>query len=338
MAPLIGISGRRLSASVIGRMDPRFAQREFDFFFSDYARCVSEVGGTPVHLPYGADGDAVMPRLDCVIITGGQDIHPARWGEDTSVVPPDADPRPDSSAHDTQRDGYESAIIAAAMRTGVPLLGVCRGHQMLNVALGGTLVTDLPPSQVERYPQDAPLTDGAELLDPGRVSGRVTDMIEGEADLDGVDLVINLSGPFFAGADSVARVTLKSGTAYIDFGDDLEATDTIPKLDAEAKAAGVPLIIGAGWSPDVSNWLAVRLIEENPTTDGIQVVWATHESDPGGLAPLRHMLHMAVSPCPLWVDGGWTQSPGFVPETAATYDFPDPLGSTGAYDMAHQNR
>jgi putative glutamine amidotransferase len=160
MAPLIGISGRRLSASVIGRMDPRFAQRDFDFFFSDYARCVSEAGGTPVLLPYEAEGDAVVPRLDGVIITGGQDIHPASWGGDTSVVRADSNPRLDSSAHDPQRDGYESSIIAAALRAGVPLLGVCRGHQMLNVALGGTLIADLSPSAVEHYPQVAPPTDG----------------------------------------------------------------------------------------------------------------------------------------------------------------------------------
>lgn len=175
----------------------------------------------------------------------------------------------------------------------------------------------------------------AEMLDPERVSGRVTDVIGGDVDLDGVDLVLNLSGPFFAGADTVARAALRSGTTYIDIGDDLEATETILKLDAEAKAAGVPLVTGAGWSPGVSNWLAARLVDENPSADGVQVVWVTHESDPGGLAPLRHMLHMAVSPCPVWVDGAWTQSPGFVPETAATYDFPDPLGATEAYDTAH---
>lgn len=162
MAPLIGITGRRLSAAIVHRMDTRFAQREFDFFFSDYARCVSEAGGTPVLLPYEADGEAVAPRLDGVIITGGQDIHPSRWGGDATVVPPDSNPRLDSSAHDPQRDGYESSIIAAAVRLGVPLLGVCRGHQMLNVALGGTLIADLPPSEVEHYPQVAPLTDGGD--------------------------------------------------------------------------------------------------------------------------------------------------------------------------------
>jgi putative glutamine amidotransferase len=160
MKPLIGITGRRLSASMVHKMDSRFAQREFDFFFSDYARCVGEAGGTPVHLPYEADGDAVVPRLDGVIITGGQDIHPARWGGDPGAVPADSNPRLDSSAHDQQRDGYESAIISAAVRIGVPLLGVCRGHQMLNVALGGTLIADLAPGEIDHYPPDAPLTDG----------------------------------------------------------------------------------------------------------------------------------------------------------------------------------
>lgn len=160
MKPLIGITGRRLRAAVVDKMDPRYAQREFDFFFSDYARCVAEAGGTPVHLPYEADGAAVVPRLDGVIITGGQDIHPARWGGEAAVVPAGVDPRLDSSAHDPERDGYESSIIAAALHLGVPLLGVCRGHQMLNVALGGTLVADLPPSEVDHYPPDSPLTDG----------------------------------------------------------------------------------------------------------------------------------------------------------------------------------
>jgi putative glutamine amidotransferase len=159
--PLIGISGRRLKASVIGRMDRRFAERNFDFFFADYAACVSDAGGVPVHLPYEADGADVVPRLDAVIITGGQDIHPARWGGDPAVVSPDSDPRLDSSAHDPERDGYESSIIMAGLHAGLPILGICRGNQMLNVALGGTLIADLPASDVDHYPSVAPPTDGA---------------------------------------------------------------------------------------------------------------------------------------------------------------------------------
>lgn len=219
-------------------------------------------------------------------------------------------------------------------RIGVSHIAIVGLGQMGSATLR-ILLEQLPDSTFLALDRAPEALRAAELLDPARVSGRVADVIEGEVDLEGVDLVINLSGPFFAGADTVARAALRSGTTYIDIGDDLEATDTILKLDAEAKAAGVPLITGAGWSPGVSNWLAARLIDESPSANGVQVVWVTHESDPGGLAPLRHMLHMAISPCPVWVDGSWTQSPGFVPETAATYAFPEPLGMTEAYDTAH---
>ncbi|ROZ99350.1 saccharopine dehydrogenase family protein [Gordonia sp. OPL2] len=175
----------------------------------------------------------------------------------------------------------------------------------------------------------------AEALDPQRVGGRVVDVSAESVDLSGLDLVLNMSGPFFAGSGSLAHDALRSGITYIDIGDDLEATDSVLALDADAAAAGVALITGAGWSPGVTNWCAARLLDEHPDADGVQVVWATHERNPGGLAPLRHMLHMAVSPCPVWSGGQWIDSPGFVPETAAEFDFPEPLGRIEAYDTAH---
>jgi saccharopine dehydrogenase-like NADP-dependent oxidoreductase len=81
--------------------------------------------------------------------------------------------------------------------------------------------------------------------------------------------------------------------------------------------------------------MACRLLAEHPDADGVQVAWAVHESDPGGLAPLRHMLHMAVSPCPVLRGGSWEQSAGFTPATAAVFAFPAPLGAVEAYDTAH---
>lgn len=175
----------------------------------------------------------------------------------------------------------------------------------------------------------------AESLDPQRVQGRIVDVTSESVDLTGVDLVLNMSGPFFAGSDSLALAALRAGTTYIDIGDDLEATETVLAMDSDAKRAGVALITGAGWSPGVSNWCAARLLDQYPDSDGVQVVWATHERDPGGLAPLRHMLHMAVTPCPVWVDRQWVPSAGFVPETAAQFSFPEPLGVIEAYDTAH---
>ena len=169
----------------------------------------------------------------------------------------------------------------------------------------------------------------------GNVDGQIRDVSEAAPHLDGVDAVLNLAGPFFAGSDVVARAALADGATYLDVGDDVEATETILGLDEEAKRAGVALITGAGLSPGVSNWMASRLLDEHPEADGVQIAWATSEPDPGGLAPLRHMLHMAVTPCPVWRDGQWTQSPGFVPSTAATFQFPEPLGLVEAYDTSH---
>lgn len=167
------------------------------------------------------------------------------------------------------------------------------------------------------------------------IEGQVCDVSEATPDLHGVDVVLNLAGPFFAGSDVVARAAMANGATYVDVGDDVEATETILGLDRQAKDSGVALITGAGLSPGVSNWMAGRLLDDHPEADGIQVAWATNEPDPGGLAPLRHMLHMAVTPCPVWRDGQWVESPGFVPSTAATFQFPEPLGMVEAYDTSH---
>jgi len=160
MRPLVGITGRRLSASLVHGMDKRFAGRHFDSFFSDYARGVADAGGIPVHLPFEAGTAEAVERLDGLVITGGQDVHPGRWGGDESAVSADADPRFATMAHDVERDAYEMALIRAAIDRGVPVLAVCRGHQLLNVALGGRLVPDLPPSAVEHYSPNGALTDG----------------------------------------------------------------------------------------------------------------------------------------------------------------------------------
>lgn len=170
---------------------------------------------------------------------------------------------------------------------------------------------------------------------PLKVVGLQADVTTEELDLAGVDLVLNLAGPFFSGSDRVARAALRDGARYVDIGDDVEATDAILALDDQARQAGVALITGAGLSPGVSNWMACRLLDEHVDADGVQIAWVVHETDPGGLAPLRHMLHMTVNPCPVWRDAQWQESPGFVPSTAASYEFPAPLGRVEAYDTAH---
>ncbi|MFE5397051.1 gamma-glutamyl-gamma-aminobutyrate hydrolase family protein [Streptomyces sp. NPDC056568] len=98
-----------------------------------YPRLVQRAGGLAVMLPPDAPerAAATVARLDAVVIAGGPDVEPVRYGAER-------DPRTGPPAR--ARDTWELALIEAALEAGVPLLGVCRGMQLLNVALGGTLV------------------------------------------------------------------------------------------------------------------------------------------------------------------------------------------------------
>lgn len=107
-----------------------------------YFEGVGMAGGIPVLLPPQPAGDATAERLldalDGLIITGGRDVDPHTYG--SSRHPATDEPVDDSRV----RDRFELALLAAALRRGVPVLGICRGAQVLNVALGGTLHQHLP--------------------------------------------------------------------------------------------------------------------------------------------------------------------------------------------------
>ncbi|MFD6059850.1 gamma-glutamyl-gamma-aminobutyrate hydrolase family protein [Rhodococcus wratislaviensis] len=128
-------------------MDVRYRGVEIDFGFADYARCVSAAGGIPVTLPYEAAGREVVERLDALLLTGGQDVHPSYWGGECVVDPAKAG----SHGYDHARDRHEIDLALAAVESSIPLLGVCRGHQVLNIALGGTLIADLAAPHLNHY-------------------------------------------------------------------------------------------------------------------------------------------------------------------------------------------
>lgn len=101
-----------------------------------YPRLVQRSGGLVAMLPPDAvaQAAATVARLDGLVIAGGPDVEPSRYGaaRDPRTGPPTR-----------ARDDWELALVDAALATGVPLLGVCRGMQLLNIALGGTLVQHL---------------------------------------------------------------------------------------------------------------------------------------------------------------------------------------------------
>lgn len=160
MKPLIGITGRRLAAGSVQSYHPRFHDLHVDVYWSDNGRRVHEAGGIPVLLPFESADSGVIERLDGLLITGGQDVHPDLWGGDPSVVSAQADPRRDANVHDHERDVYEIALVRAAVQRNLPVLGICRGNQVLNVALGGTLVEDVPIVDIVHAAEEPPPTAG----------------------------------------------------------------------------------------------------------------------------------------------------------------------------------
>lgn len=174
--PLIGITGRRFRLALLQGVDARYGDRCIDTAMSDFAVRIADAGGLPVQLAYETDAQAVCEWLSAVVITGGQDVHPSCWGGDTSVVR-DIDPRTDPMVHDINRDEYELALARTALDRGIPVLGVCRGMQILNVALGGTLVPDLAPTSVSHLSAEAAPTDGTldhlVSFERGTIAGRL---------------------------------------------------------------------------------------------------------------------------------------------------------------------
>lgn len=105
-----------------------------------YADSVAHAGGVPMLLPpageeFDSAAGSVLAGLDGLILTGGADVDPARYGADRD--PATGPARPD-------RDGWEMALANEALRRDLPLLGVCRGMQVLAVVLGGELTQHLP--------------------------------------------------------------------------------------------------------------------------------------------------------------------------------------------------
>ncbi len=130
MRPVIGITSY---AKYFGEetQTAYFAVRE------TYPRAIAAAGGAALILPPLADGDqiaALLGAVDGLLFTGGTDIDPARYGVDR---------HPATQQSDTERDASEIALVHAAMARDIPVLGICRGMQIINVALGGTLYQDL---------------------------------------------------------------------------------------------------------------------------------------------------------------------------------------------------
>jgi putative glutamine amidotransferase len=144
--PVIGIPAR----SVVDNSS-RFKFHYSGISFS-YSNAVERAGGAPILIPLNLSQEslrAIYTRIDGLLLQGGLDVHPKEFGEE---------PHPTVET-DPARDEIELVLTRWALADDIPIFGICRGIQMLNVAAGGTLYQDIPSqldAQYDHYPKNGP--------------------------------------------------------------------------------------------------------------------------------------------------------------------------------------
>ena len=128
---LIGVSANREFADF-----PHSTGLDRTYINSAYINALYRVGTIPVIIPILEDKDAlacIVDQLDGVVLSGGSDVSPLRYGQQ---------PIPQCGAIDPLVDAFNLALVETTLQRNKPLFGICRGMQIINVALGGTLIQD----------------------------------------------------------------------------------------------------------------------------------------------------------------------------------------------------
>ena len=222
MTPLIAVAGRTGAPSKVSRDEVAFAGKR-------YLNSLLRAGGEPVVIApqqfAGDDANELVSRFDGLVLMGGPDVDPSLYGQKAA---------PQVYGVSPQQDRFETALLKAAIANEIPVLAVCRGMQLTNVVLGGTLVQHLgdlanAASLVNHAPGEFPV--GAEFV------------------LHDVELV---PGSFLARSTGVTRV---QGASFHHQGIDVlapgfKAIGHAPDGLLEAIEHEEHRIIGVQWHPE----------------------------------------------------------------------------------------
>ena len=130
--PIIGIS-----SSIIVDNSGSFAGYMRAYVNKDYVDAVIRAGGVPLIIPFSVDKEVIISQaqlIDGLILSGGHDINPYNYGQEPSQKIGEFFP---------ERDIYEMILLEESKKRDIPILGICRGFQLINIAAGGTLYQDL---------------------------------------------------------------------------------------------------------------------------------------------------------------------------------------------------
>jgi putative glutamine amidotransferase len=201
-------------------------QREAALLAFSYIAAIQRAGGMAVMIPPD-DGlehepDEILDLLDGLILAGGNDIDPARYG---------ADRHPETHHVVPERDRSELALATRAVERDIPLLGICRGMQLINVAFGGTLTQHLPDElgheEHRRTPGSFDGSDHDVRLAPGSLAARA-------------------AGEELHGSKSHHH----QGVATIGEGLIVTGRSTIDDLPEAIEAPGRRFVLGVQWHPE----------------------------------------------------------------------------------------
>jgi putative glutamine amidotransferase len=195
----------------------------------DYRQAILHVGGEPRILEWSADVDAALDGIDGLMLTGGDDVAPVKYGETPHEAVVEAE---------AGRDEFELGVIAGARERQMPIFAICRGIQVLNVACGGTLVQDIPtqlPGAIDHN-----------LMIPPNQPYSLAHEVWVEKD----SLLAKLMGDRLKDADT-CEVNSRHHQAVKDVAKGFKVSATAPDGVIEAiEDPSLPFCIGVQWHPE----------------------------------------------------------------------------------------
>jgi putative glutamine amidotransferase len=193
---------------------------------NDYESALGRTGADARILDPLDAPETIVRSLDGLVLTGGRDIDPARFGEA---------PHETTAPAESGRDEYEIALVRAALEAHLPILAICRGIQVMNVAFGGSLVQDIPS------------------MVPGAVMHRIEhprSAIAHDVWIDGSSLLARLLEERLEGGDSCA-VNSRHHQALKSVAPGFVVTATAPDGVIEAiERPDLPFCLGVQWHPE----------------------------------------------------------------------------------------
>jgi putative glutamine amidotransferase len=191
----------------------------------DYVTSIERAGGRTRILETGESPRKVIAEIDGLLLTGGGDIDPVFYGEDRHETVEDAEPG---------RDEFEIDLARRAMTSDLPLLAICRGAQVLNVAAGGSLVQDIPSSMATPLPHSVIVPRDAHAHDVSIASGSRLQRALGSA-----------------AAGQPCRVNSRHHQSVARLGAGMVATATAPDGVIEAiEKPDAQFCLGVQWHPE----------------------------------------------------------------------------------------